>query len=450
MGFKRLEKNLIDIIKEEQAKLGFRKEEIRLYYPLISLNHFFEADDDVDEMQTRLEQFPEEVKKKLGDICVTHKKDRFCLHIPEQGSVYVHEHMAENEFIKKLVELMMNHGIKKEDIIPFAGNVNPLGISPLLKKSMASHIESISEYPDRDYKELRSTLALYCNVPMEHIIVGNGATEMISLTMQLLRPKHALLLSPTYSEYTREIDLVGGHVEEYFLREDLDFKLDLNDLISKLTDDIDLLAICNPNNPTSSALNTEEITKILTHCKLHDIFVMIDETYVEFAPDIDTISAVSLTTKFDNFMILRGTSKFFCAPGLRLGYGICGNLAFLERMNSIKNPWTINTLAALAGEAMFMDTDYIQITKDYIQSERTRCIDILSKRDNLKIYPAYANFILVKLLDGTTSFEMFERCIKSGLMIRDCASFHGLDGEFIRFCIQKKEDNDRLLNLLTL
>ena len=450
MGFKRLEKNLIDIIKEEQAKLGFRKEEIRLYYPLISLNHFFEADDDVDEMQTRLEQFPEEVKKKLGDICVTHKKDRFCLHIPEQGSVYVHEHMAENEFIKKLVELMMNHGIKKEDIIPFAGNVNPLGISPLLKKSMASHIESISEYPDRDYKELRSTLALYCNVPMEHIIVGNGATEMISLTMQLLRPKHALLLSPTYSEYTREIDLVGGHVEEYFLREDLDFKLDLNDLISKLTDDIDLLAICNPNNPTSSALNTEEITKILTHCKLHDIFVMIDETYVEFAPDIDMISAVSLTTKFDNFMILRGTSKFFCAPGLRLGYGICGNLAFLERMNSIKNPWTINTLAALAGEAMFMDTDYIQTTKDYIQSERTRCIDILSKRDNLKIYPAYANFILVKLLDGTTSFEMFERCIKSGLMIRDCASFHGLDGEFIRFCIQKKEDNDRLLNLLTL
>ena len=117
MGFERLYKNLIDIIKEEQAKLGFRKEEIRLYYPLISLNHFFEADDDVDEMQTRLEQFPEEVKKKLGDICVTHKKDRFCLHIPEQGSVYVHEHMAENEFIKKLVELMMNHGIKKEDIL---------------------------------------------------------------------------------------------------------------------------------------------------------------------------------------------------------------------------------------------------------------------------------------------------------------------------------------------
>ena len=71
MGFKRLEKNLIDIIKKKnRAKLGFRKEEIRLYYPLISLNHFFEADDDVDEMQTRLEQFPEEVKRKNSEISV--------------------------------------------------------------------------------------------------------------------------------------------------------------------------------------------------------------------------------------------------------------------------------------------------------------------------------------------------------------------------------------------
>ena len=340
------------------------------------------------------------------------------------------------------------YGIKKEDIIPFAGNVNPLGISPLLKENIASHIDCISEYPDRDYTKLRSTLSLYCKVPMKHIIVGNGATEMISLTMQLLHPKHALLLSPTYSEYTREINLVGGHVEEYFLKEDLDFKLDLDDLLAKLDEHIDLLAICNPNNPTSSALNTDEIAKILTHCKKYNIFVMIDETYVEFVPNIDAISAVSLTTKFDNFMVLRGTSKFFCSPGLRLGYGICGNLSFLEQMNRIKNPWTINTLAALAGASMFMDHEYIKKTKTYIETERSRCIDILSKRPNLKIYPAYANFILVKLLDGTTSFEMFERCIKHGLMIRDCASFHGLDGEFIRFCIQKREDNDRLLGLL--
>lgn len=341
------------------------------------------------------------------------------------------------------------YGIKKEDIIPFAGNVNPLGISPLLKKSMASHIESISEYPDRDYKELRSTLALYCNVPMEHIIVGNGATEMISLTMQLLRPKHALLFSPTYSEYTREIDLVGGHVEEYFLREDLDFKLDLNDLISKLTDDIDLLAICNPNNPTSSALNTEEITKILTHCKLHDIFVMIDETYVEFAPDINEITAVPLTQEFTNLMVLRGVSKFYAAPGMRLGYGVTGNMDFLAKMREKQTPWSLNSLGAYAGELMFKDQEYIQKTRNLILSERDKLYKELKELPTYKVYPAYANFILLKIQKpGLTSSDAFEACIKEGLMIRDCASFQCLDGEFIRFCIMMPEDNTRLLNVL--
>lgn len=341
------------------------------------------------------------------------------------------------------------YGIKKEDIIPFAGNVNPLGISPLLKKSMASHIESISEYPDRDYKELRSTLALYCNVPMEHIIVGNGATEMISLTMQLLRPKHALLLSPTYSEYTREIDLVGGHVEEYFLREDLDFKLDLNDLISKLTDDIDLLAICNPNNPTSSALNTEEITKILTHCKLHDIFVMIDETYVEFAPDINEITAVPLTQEFTNLVVLRGVSKFYAAPGMRLGYGVTGNMDFLAKMREKQTPWSLNSLGAYAGELMFKDQEYIQKTRNLILSERDKLYKELKELPTYKVYPAYANFILLKIQKpGLTSSDAFEACIKEGLMIRDCASFQCLDGEFIRFCIMMPEDNTRLLNVL--
>lgn len=341
------------------------------------------------------------------------------------------------------------YGIKKEDIIPFAGNVNPLGISPLLKKSMASHIESISEYPDRDYKELRSTLALYCNVPMEHIIVGNGATEMISLTMQLLRPKHALLLSPTYSEYTREIDLVGGHVEEYFLREDLDFKLDLNNLISKLTDDIDLLAICNPNNPTSSALNTEEITKILTHCKLHDIFVMIDETYVEFAPDINEITAVPLTQEFTNLMVLRGVSKFYAAPGMRLGYGVTGNMDFLAKMREKQTPWSLNSLGAYAGELMFKDQEYIQKTRNLILSERDKLYKELKELPTYKVYPAYANFILLKIQKpGLTSSDAFEACIKEGLMIRDCASFQCLDGEFIRFCIMMPEDNTRLLNVL--
>lgn len=117
MGFERLCKNLIDIIKEEQAKLGFRRESIRLYYPLSSLNHFFKANDNEEQMKQRLSKMPDFITEKLGDIKVTNKNERFCFHIPEEGSSYVHENTKPNEFIKELVELVGKHGCKMEDII---------------------------------------------------------------------------------------------------------------------------------------------------------------------------------------------------------------------------------------------------------------------------------------------------------------------------------------------
>ena len=121
MEYKRLEQSLIDIVKEEQAKLGYRKEDVRLYYPLSTLNHFFDTEDTVGEMEERLTHLPEDMKARLGEIAVTHKKDRFCFHIPEQGSEYVHEHTAENEFIKELIELVREHGCTKKKILELFG-----------------------------------------------------------------------------------------------------------------------------------------------------------------------------------------------------------------------------------------------------------------------------------------------------------------------------------------
>mgnify|MGYP000153882863 CR=1 FL=1 len=115
-GFKKLENSLIDVIKEEQAKLGFKEEKIHLYYPLSSLNHFFSVQDSAEEMLARLQNLPEELTSKLGNVAVSHKGDRFCFYIPEPGSVYVHENMKENEFIKALIELVGRHGCTIEEI----------------------------------------------------------------------------------------------------------------------------------------------------------------------------------------------------------------------------------------------------------------------------------------------------------------------------------------------
>ena len=99
MTFDKLEKNLMDVIQEEQAKLGFRREKIRLYYPLTTLNHLLDTEDTAEQMEITLARQPESMTRKLGNLDVTRRGDRFCLCIPEEGSAYVHEHFAETGFI---------------------------------------------------------------------------------------------------------------------------------------------------------------------------------------------------------------------------------------------------------------------------------------------------------------------------------------------------------------
>jgi threonine-phosphate decarboxylase len=354
-----------------------------------------------------------------------------------------HFHGSDLETIEKV------YGRKKEDIVSFAANVNPLGISAKLKATLSNQIDSIMSYPDRDYTSLRTYIAEYLQTNMENIIVGNGSTELISLFIQIKHPKNALIIGPTYSEYEREIDLGGGSTFYYRLQEEKDFILDITRLEQELTYDVDLLVICNPNNPTSSSISRNDMRKILDMCKQKGIFVMVDETYVEFAEDVREITSVPLTNYYNNIIILRGISKFFAAPGLRLGYAACGNTDLLKEINQRKNPWTINSLAAAAGEIMFTDDNYMNKTRALISKERVRICNNLDTCKNIKYYQPTANFILMKIQkEKVTSLDLFEAAIRKGYMIRDCSTFPFLNNKFIRFCFMTPELNDALLKVL--
>lgn len=341
------------------------------------------------------------------------------------------------------------YGIKKEDITSFSANVNPLGISYQLKEGLTEHINAITSYPDREYTQLRKCIGEYIRTDYQNILVGNGSTELISLVIQIQHPKKALIVGPTYSEYEHEVSLGGGRSHYFRLKESDDFNLNIEELQEALNHNIDLLVLCNPNNPTSSQIDRQTMRSILDTCKEKGIFVMVDETYVEFSESAEEITSIPLTEYYNNIIILRGISKFFAAPGLRLGYAICGNHQLLKEIDSKKNPWTINSLAAIAGEIMFQDEKYIQDTKKLISTERNRICKILDSCPSVKYYPPHGNFILVRILkEGVTSYDLFEAAIRKGLMIRDCSTFPFLDNKYIRFCFMNPEDNDALLKVL--
>ncbi len=356
-----------------------------------------------------------------------------------------HFHGSDLEKIEKL------YGIRKEEIISFSANVNPLGISQALRQTLSENLDAVSSYPDREYTSLKDAISRYCDIPAENIIVGNGSTELISIIISLKHPSRAMILGPSYSEYEREIIQNGGTSMYFPLRERDGFRLDLEKLEKELKSDIGMLIICNPNNPTSTCISREELRSILDICKTKGIFVMVDETYIEFTPDQKSVEGIPLSEWYSNLFIIRGISKFFAAPGLRLGYGITGNTDLIHEINTRKNPWTINSLAEVAGKVMFSDRDYIEKTRNLIFSERSRVcskLDEMEKRGLLHYFTPMANFVLCRIDNGMNAQFLFDECIRQRMMIRNCAAFPFLDERYFRFCFMKKEDNDALLECI--
>lgn len=354
-----------------------------------------------------------------------------------------HFHGSDLEKIEKI------YGIKKEEITSFSANVNPLGLSDRLRRSLAEHLDVITGYPDREYLALRKVIAGYCGCEYDHIIVGNGSTELISLFIRQQHPKKALIVGPTYSEYEREVSLGGGTSLYFPLKENDDFTLNYDELAAQLNESIDLLIMCNPNNPTSTSVKRSTMRRILDVCKQNDIFVMIDETYVEFAEDYESINSIPLTGYYNNIIILRGISKFFAAPGLRLGYAVTGNTDLIKKINSGKDPWTINSLAEKAGQLMFTDEEYIKSTKELIFSERRRITEALRGIDGLKVYEPTANFVLSRIeRDDLNADILFDACIREKMMIRNCCTFPFLDNKYFRICFMSPKMNDKLISVI--
>lgn len=347
-----------------------------------------------------------------------------------------------------LEKIAARYNIDQTEIVPFASNVNPLGISPMAKQALIDNIDAIKAYPDPDYTSLKSSISKYCNVSPDKLVLGNGTSELICRALKTIQPANTMIIGPTYSEYAKAAQAAGSAITTYMLKNLDDFELDVESFLTTLSADFDLLIICNPNNPTGKAIPKTDMEQIIEYCAERDIMVMVDETYVEFVKDLDAVSVVSLTKKYTNLIVLRGISKFFASPGLRLGYALTGNTAFLEASHNDKVPWSINALVSVAS-VMFEDEHYINLTKSLIQTERNLIYSALSSRKTIKVFSPDANFILIKLLkENQTADQVFDYCIQKGLMIRDCTDYEGLGNRYIRFCFMKPEQNDTLVNTL--
>lgn len=332
----------------------------------------------------------------------------------------------------------------KEELLDYSSNINPLGIPKSFRDTLTADLSHLVRYPDPEYVELREAIGDYNGIPFKNIVVGNGATEILFLHMRTLKPKTTVIISPTFGEYERALTTVDSNLVFYPLKEENDFRFDLEEFKENCPP-CDLVVLCNPNNPTGGFVSLDTINELNEFLKTKGTKLFIDEAFIEFIEGWMDLSAANL--KDENIFIMRALTKYFALPGIRLGYGISFDLDLLEKMNREKEPWSVNSFAESAGKIILRDNEYIHATDRWISEEKEFFYHELSKIPDIKVYRPNCNFILVKLLkDNSKDFR--EKMIEKGVIVRDASNFRTLDGSFIRLAIKDRENNLKVISTI--
>jgi threonine-phosphate decarboxylase len=314
-----------------------------------------------------------------------------------------------------------------------------------LKHAIMTQLHLAERYPDIDYQALHASLSSHTNCPPEWILAGNGATELIFSIVRYLKPQKALLPVPGFAEYRRALQREGCEIIYYPLLEEDDFQ-PTTQILSALTADIDCLFLCTPNNPTGQYPDQALLLAIVAHCQQHDIALIVDESFIDFLPNQPGLTA--FLSENSKLYLLRSLTKFFAIPGLRLGYLISADEQAISSMRNVQEPWTINTFAALAGETVLDDRDYIQKTYQWLGEEQHYLFESLSIFSSLKIWRPTANYIFIRCLNEALNLQ--EMLLAHRILIRHCANYPGLNKHYYRVAIKSHADNQMLISALKL
>jgi threonine-phosphate decarboxylase len=342
---------------------------------------------------------------------------------------------------------LQKYGLGSQGFVDFSANLNPLGPPVRVLEVIKNNIDKVYSYPDPECTQLKERISSQLGVAEGDVIVTNGANELIYLICAHFSGGKALLVEPGFSEYLDAARAFCLDVAFYFLREDRNFVMDSDDFLnSARPESVDVIFICNPNNPTGMMISHDEMVKVVRGCEQSGAFLVVDESFVELS-DFPDDSVIGLVKKFRKLLIIRSMTKSYGLAGIRLGYGISNSDLICNLLR--KQPtWSVNSLAQLAGEAALTDSNYLARSRELIALERKLLFEGLMRPD-IKTYPSNVNFILLRLLNNKISPWNFEDYLgRRGIIVRNCSNFMGLGDGFFRIAIRTKEENLRLLAAL--
>ena len=336
---------------------------------------------------------------------------------------------------------------KAREITDFCFIANPYYPTPQMLHDLQENLPNlIKSYPSSSPLASQKNLASVLRVNPEYLIIGNGATELITLINNTLVDRIAVPI-PTFGEYIEKLK-DKRDAELYVLNPEEGYQLRLEDYLAWVHHrGLRALLVINPGNPTGQLFGLEEMVDFLRRTKDLEL-VIVDESFIDFAGD-PIPSLLPLADQFSNLLIVRSMSKHCGVPGLRLGYCYSENLYLLNRLRRFIPTWNLNTLAQYFLSLLPPTDAEYHVARKRLMSDVAWLYDALGSIPGLAVYPTGANFVLFKIKNAMTATELQARLLNEHKMyVRDCSNKLGMDHYHIRVASQGREKDARLVEAL--
>ncbi len=338
---------------------------------------------------------------------------------------------------KPIEELERQYGVK--NIVKLASNENPLGPSEAVLAAIAKATKDLTRYPDGNGFILKSALAKKYQVELTQITLGNGSNDVLEIIARtFVSPADEVLYSQhAFAVYPIVTQAIGA---KGVIAPARDYGHDLQAMSTLISERTKLIFIANPNNPTGTSLDADELEQFVAQVPLTTL-VVIDEAYVEYGDsDADTISWLA---KYPNLIVTRTFSKAYGLASLRVGFAL-SHPEVADLLNRIRQPFNVNSLALEAATAALNDDAYLAATKKLNDQGMAQFINGFNTM-GLSYIPSKGNFITVDV--ECNGLDIYESLLQQGVIVRPVTNY-GLP-QHLRVSIGLQTENQRFLEVLS-
>lgn len=343
---------------------------------------------------------------------------------------------------KPIEELQREHNLKR--VVKLASNENPLGISTHVADAIKNEISHLNFYPENDCYYLRHRIADYNGIGADNVIVGAGSVELISMIVRtFLLPGQTVLTSEkTFLMYKISAVETGGKSAYIETPMGDDYTYDLDALYRLVDDKTKIIFIANPNNPTGTMINKQEIMDFIDKVP-EDKIIAFDNAYQEYVSNPDEYpDAIKEAINRKNVIVLRTFSKIYSLSGLRVGYGV-SNPEILSYLNRVKLPFNVTRLSQAAAMASLENDDFKNQSAKLNWKNKEK-LYLQLQEIGMQVIPSETNFLF--FFPGIDTTELNQRLLKEGVIVRPLHAFGIPEG--IRVTVGFEEDNDFFIEKL--